>query len=476
MSTFDLVLKGGTIICHDGIHALDLAIQSGKIAARGENLEGVVEIDATGKLIVPGGVDPHVHLQMPAGNTITSDDWSSGSLAALFGGTTTLLDFVEPEAQEDLLSAFLKRKTEATGKSWVHFGLHMTVASVQPDILNQIELMRSVGVSSFKSYTTYDSLKLDYAQIGQVMKTVAAGGGVLMVHAEDDQILVTARQQLADDGHLDPAFFPQSRPPQAEVTAVRRLIDLSRENACQLYIVHVSTSEAIHLITQASRDGLPVMAETCPQYLLLNTSKFSQDDPLASAGLICSPALRDERENTKLWDCILHDQIQTIGSDHCSFTLQPQKAIGLTDFRKVPGGLPGIELRYGLIHSSGVVDHQLALTRWVDLCSTMPAMAFGLYPRKGSLEVGADADIVVFDPGRDIKITRSLLHENVDYTPYEEFSINAWPERVILSGKTVVLDGELVAEHPAGEYVFCDTPKWRRNFPEDVQKVERHGK
>ncbi len=460
MNKFDLVISNGTVITSTHIAGMDLGIRDGKIAAWGENLDGAEKIDATDLLVIPGGVDPHVHLQMPTATTITSDDWHSGSRAALFGGTTTVIDFVEPAGGETLQQALDKRNNEAAGSSWVDYGLHMTISTDDADTLNQIPAMLEQGVTSFKSYTTYDGLKLGYGQIKSVMERVAAVGGVLMVHAEDDRIIKNAQEKLLLNHQITPQWFPFSRPEAAEIEAVQICLDMAKETGVNLYLVHLSTSQAIQLVECARLESAAVLAETCPQYLLLNLDGFQEGGSLSAAGLICSPPIRGAYQNQFIWEKLANDHIQTIGSDHCAFRLVPQKSMGLQDFRMVPGGLPGIELRYSLLHTYGVQNRVISLSKWVDLCSARPARAFGLYPRKGSLAVGADADVVLFDPRYKLTVSWEMLHENVDYSPYEGFELQGYPVRVIKAGKTVVQNNQLKASQAGGKFLRCGLPQF----------------
>ncbi len=460
MKKYDLVIQGGTIVSSDGQVKSDLAVQDGKISACGFNLEGKETIDARDLLVLPGGIDPHVHLQMRTATTITSDDWASGSRAALFGGTTTVIDFVEAGVDETLFHALDARKREANGSTWVDYALHMTISSTLPEILAQIPEMVSQGVSSFKCYTTYDSLRLNYDQIEVVMQRIAQAGGVLMVHAEDDQIIKNDIGKLVSAGNLSPQSFYLSRPPEAEWEAVRKCIHLAQKTGAHVYIVHLSTAEGIEMVANARREGIKVTAESCPQYLVLNNKMMKEGDAITAAGLICSPALRDSAQNEKIWNDIELDMVQTIGSDQCSFNLHPQKAMGLQDFRKVPGGLPGIELRYALIHTFGVRKNHLSIEKWVDLCSTNPAKVFGLFPRKGSLNVGSDADIVLFDPDKVVPIDLNVLHENVDYSPYAGVTLTGYPVSVIKSGKVMVQGNQFTTAAPNGLFLACDLPEF----------------
>jgi len=460
MTKHDLVIRNGLLVTPDEIIKTDLAIQGDLITGWGENLEGKETIDAEGLLVLPGGVDPHVHLQMPTSTTVTSDDWNTGSLAAACGGTTTVIDFVEPLPGQSMQEALEFRKNEANGFTHLDYALHMTIVNASKETLSQIPEMMREGVTSFKVYTTYKGLKLNYQELSLVMKAISSNGALCMVHAEDDEIIQAATTKLLDEGKISPQYFPYSRPASAEIEAVRRCIEIARESKVVLYVVHLSTSQAIEAIFHAKQDRVTIMGETCPQYLLLDMSQMVDSSPIDAAGLVCSPPLRDANEKNQIWNAIENGKIQTIGSDHCSFRLHPLKEFGLNDFRLVPGGLPGIELRYPLIHTFGVRTGHIRIQDWVNLCSTQPAKIFGLYPRKGSLAVGSDADIVLFNPVKKIIINQNLLHENVDYSPYSNLELTGYPDMTIVKGKILISEGNLVSHHQNGNFLRCDQPNY----------------
>ena len=460
MAEFELVIKGGLIVSDDQVILTDLAINGEQIAAVGNDLDGNETIDATGLLVLPGGIDPHVHLQMPTPSTVTSDDWSTGSLAAACGGTTTVIDFVEPLAGQSMQEALLLRKMEADGNTLIDYALHMTIADVSDETLSQISEMIAAGVSSFKSYTTYTGLKLTYEELSIVMKAIASAGGLCMVHAEDDGIIREATKKLVDEGKISPQWFPLSRPAESELEAVERCIEMARASNVHLYVVHLSTSRAIDAIFIARNEQVSVMGETCPQYLILDQTQMLEADAITAAGLVCSPPLRDPSEKQLIWNAIKEGKIQSIGSDHCSFRLVPLKEKGLHDFRKVPGGLPGIELRYPMLYSQGVLDNKMSLQDWVNICSTQPAKIFGLYPQKGSLKIGSDADIVLFNPKKNFLVSQKTLHENVDYSPYNTMVLTGYPEMTIAKGKKLIENGKLSAPQHRGRFLHCSLPNF----------------
>lgn len=450
---YDLVIKGGTLVNREGVFKKDLAVQKGIIAAIGVDLPGKKVYRADGMLVIPGGVDPHVHLDMPTALARTSDDWESGTKAAIIGGTTTVIDFVEPEGQETLVTALEKRKAEADGRSMADYALHMTILRSDADNLAQIPAVVQEGIPSFKMYTTYEGFALNDDALIMAFEAVRNAQGMVLVHAENDAIIRQSIRRLVAAGKEHPSNYPDSRPPIAEVEAIRRVIALSRFVGVALYVVHVSTCTGAAAVEKARRHGQVVYGETCPQYLLLNEQCYRNEDGLDVVKYICAPPIRQKKDNDRLWELLKSDGIQTIGTDHCSFNIKSQKDQGRESFLKSPGGLPGIEARLSLIYTFGVRAGILTLQQWVSTCCTKPAGIFGLTPQKGSLSVGADADIVIFDPERKIKLTKSVLHERVDYTPYEGFELTGYPRATFLRGRLLVEDGRWVSSCPDGQFV-----------------------
>jgi len=456
MEDLDLVIRGGTLVSDSGSQQADLGIKDGKIAAIGQHLIAKEVIDANGLFVVPGGIDPHVHLNMPTATTRTSEDWYSGTLAAAHGGTTTILDFVEPLPGETLNQALSARKAEAQGQAWLDYGLHMTISDA--NLIPEIPALIEEGVSSFKIYTTYGDMQLNDYEIVEVLDVVKSINGIVMVHAENDAIVQHAVRTLVGEGKLEPRWHPHSRPALAEVEAVQRLIYLARVSGTNLYLVHLSTGGAVKAAGKALRDGQNLVAETCPQYLLLNRDSYQNDNPAVAASFVCSPPLRNPNDQQAIWHALRQRTVMSIGSDHCAFTIHPQKEAALNDFRTIPGGIPGIELRFPMMYHFGVRSGMLSLEQWVALCSTNPAKSFGLWPQKGSLQVGADADLVLFDPNKEFEVHVDNLHEKVDYTPYEGFSLIGFPVMTLLKGQKLIENGKVLQETPSGQYLKCGTP------------------
>lgn len=457
MEDYDLVIRGGTIVTASELLSLDLGICSGKIAALGQNLTAKKVIDAGGLLVLPGAVDPHVHLEMPAGGTVSSDDWISGTIAALFGGTTTIIDFIEPETNQPLMQAYANRRALAEGRSMIDFGLHMTIARSDEETLSEIPTVRSAGMPSFKIYTTYEGACLSDEQILQVMSAVHHVGGIVLVHCENDAIIKYQTDLQLKAGNLSPAAHPRSRPAISEGEAVQRVLALAEASHTPVYIVHISTALGAEALAHARRNRQVAFGETCPQYLLLSEQLYDQQG-FEGAKYVCQPPLRTPADQEVIWRLMSEGELQTIGTDHCPFYFRGQKELGRACFTDIPGGLPGIETRLALIYTAGVASGKISLNHWVDLCCTAPARIFGLYPRKGTLMPGADADLVLFDPHKKMTITRDQLHENVDYTPYENFPLQGYPIMTLTKGIVMVNDGRFSGPEGKGQYLERGDP------------------
>lgn len=450
---FDLVIRNGRVVTSRGEISADIAIIGEKIAAIEKEIHAQHEIDAAGMLVLPGGIDPHVHLQMPVGETASSDDWFTGTRAAACGGTTMVIDFVEPEPGESLQAALQKRKTEASGKAVIDYGLHMTITNAETRTLSQVESVINEGVISFKVYLTYDGFKLNDAEFLRVLDAVREMGGIVLVHAENDAAIAYLKAGLVSAGKTEPAYHAVSRPSITEVEAVTRALALAEVTRANLYLVHLSTAGAIQAVRAAQRRGVHAFAETCPQYLLLDERELLRLD-FEGAKFVCSPPLRNACEQPEIWEGLADGTVSTVGTDHCPFYFKGQKELGRDSFIKIPGGLPGIESRLALLYTYGVRAGRLTLPRWVEVCSSLPARIFGFYPQKGALEPGSDADVVVFDPEKKVQLTRSMLHENVDYTPYEGFHLTGYPVVTIARGKVVYKDSAFTGAAGSGRFLF----------------------
>ncbi len=452
---FDIVICGGTLLTAEKSQQADIGIKDGKIAAIGPGLWGRETFSARDMLVIPGGVDPHVHLQMPTSTTMTSDDWETGSRAAAYGGTTTVIDFVEPEGEQTLLQALSARRAEAEGRTHIDYNLHMTLTRATPNTLAEIPAVIAAGIPSFKLYTTYEGFALPDDDLITAFESIGAAGGLALVHAENDAITRHSLAKLRAQGLLAPQYHPQSRPALAEVEAIQRVILLARFAGVPLYVVHISTERGSLAVERARIHGQVVYGETCPQYLLLDENHSRADDPRESVKYICAPPLRQARDQNALWNRLRNGSLQTVGTDHCAFNVVGQKEHGCQDFTKSPGGLPGIQARTALVYHFGVRAGWLTPEQWVSVCSAAPAQIFGLHPRKGSLQVGSDADIVIFDPARRVKIAQSILRERVDYSPYEGLEVQGWAQATFLGGRLIasVEDAADTIRTPRGQFV-----------------------
>jgi dihydropyrimidinase len=448
----DLVIHNGKLISPTRIIEADLAIDCEKIAEVGHNLTGRRELDATGKYVLPGGVDPHVHLEMPAGATCSSDDWFTGTRAAAYGGTTTLIDFVEPAPGESLGFALEKRRELAQRKATIDFGLHMTIKQDDEQILQEIPALCTNGCTSFKTYLTYEGFRLSDTAFLNVLCAVKNAGGIVLVHAENDAIIDYLKHNFRDQKKTAPKYHALSRPAIAEGEAIQRCLAMAEVIGTRLYVVHTSTALGVEAIRAARRRGVAACGETCPQYLLLTDRELSRPD-FNGAKYVCSPPLRAESDNVRLWQGLADDDLQTVGTDHCAFFFKGQKDLGKENYEKIPGGLPGIESRLALIHQFGVRTGKLNLNQWVQVCSSNAARLFGLYPRKGTLEPGADADLVIFDPNKQVTLTKSILHEQVDYTPYEGFELCGYPVMTMQRGRVIVENGVFSGAPGDGQFL-----------------------
>lgn len=453
---FDLVFHNGTLITSSDTFQADLGVRSGKIEDVGYGFTSENMVDATGLYIIPGGIDPHVHLEMPLLTTISSDDWYTGTLAAAFGGTTTVIDFVEPSPDESLLQALESRRILAEGRAVIDFSLHMTLDRANNQTLTEISEVVNLGVTSFKCYTTYD-MKLDDKQLLIILDIVGENNGLVIVHAENDAMINYLQRKYLQAGNIEPRFHPLSRPSISEGEAIERVLALASIAKSPVYIVHVSTKYGAEAIERARDRGQIVFGETCPQYLILTDNLYNLPG-FEGAKYVCSPPLRKSTDQDSLWNAMNWGYIQSVGTDHCPFFYEGDKDLGrkpenLPSFTEIPGGIPSIEARLSLLYSFGVRTGKITLNKWVELFSTGPARIFDLYPKKGSLAPGADADIVLFDPNKNVILSTDLLHERVDYTPYEGLELTGYPVQTYLRGKLLTKDGETITQSPSGKYI-----------------------
>jgi dihydropyrimidinase len=447
-----ILIKNGTIVTSSEQYKADILIQEGKIA----RIDSIIPesqdekiIEAEGLLVFPGGVDPHVHLKLPTPAGCSSDDFLSGGISALYGGTTTIIDFVTPQKGQPLTEALTKRVEEAMNCP-IDYSFHVSPVDWRSSSENEIQQCMDLGFPSFKIYLAYkDSIGLDDDLIYNVMKAVGKYGGMVTAHCELGDEINAFRDLYFSQKMVSPLYHMLSRPARLESLAVKRAIDFADQANCPLYIVHVSAGESLKHIHLAQQSGQPIFAETCPQYLLLDESKYYGDFE-QTAKFVISPPLRTPEDSDQLWKGIQDQVIQTVGTDHCPFSLV-QKSVGVDDFRKIPNGAGGIEHRLELLYTFGVLADRITLSRMVDIFSTQPAKIFGLYPQKGEIAVGSDADIVLWNPNPESIISSKTHHSKADISIYEGFKVRGSAQHVITKGYMAIENGKLASELPMGE-------------------------
>jgi len=449
-----ILIKNGLVTTTDGDINADIFIENETIQKIEQHLDLNADriINASGKLVIPGGVDVHTHLSLSVGNITTSDDFETGTRAAAFGGTTTIIDFAQQSKGHSLSEALDIRLKEAK-KSVIDYGLHMIIVDLPEHRVFEIDAMMKKGVTSFKLFTAYpDRLMVDDDTILRTLKQTKENGGLVCVHAEDSAMIESFTAQALKDGKIAPKYHAITRPPKAEAKAVKRVIELAHQENTSIYFVHISCSESIEYIRQAQSKGQPVYAETCPQYLFTSTEDLDKPN-FEGAKYVFTPPPRDKQDQKKLWEGLQNGILQVVSTDHCPFNFHVDKELGRTDFTKIPNGAPGIENRLQLLYNFGVVKGRISTSRWVELVSTMPAKLFGLYPKKGTIAVGSDADIVIWDPKTEQTISASTHHMKVDYSLYEGWRVKGLAEIVISRGDIIVENNDWKGAPNRGK--FC---------------------
>ncbi len=450
------LIRHGTIVNADGRRQADVLVDGGRVAAIGPGLQEAADrvIDATGRLLLPGGIDVHTHLDMPLGDLRTADDFESGTIAAACGGTTTVIDYATQARGGSLAEALDTWMDLAVGRAVVDFGFHMCVADLRPEVEAEIDAMVAAGVPSFKLFMAYPGrLMLDDGEIFRVLRRTTACGGLVCLHAENGPVIdVLVRDALAA-GDTAARYHTLTRPPILEAEAVHRGIALARLAGAPLYIVHLSSAEALHEVSEAREGSNRVLAETCPQYLLLSADDAAPGgDPFDGARAVISPPLRARHSQEALWAGLSRGDLQVVATDHCPFLLR-DKARGRDDFSKIPNGAPGIEHRLPLLYDAGVAAGRISLERFVEVTAAAPARIFGLAPRKGAIAVGADADLVVFDQAGATRVSAATHHMRVDYNLYEGRTLSGAVEVVMARGDVIVERGRFLAAPGRGEFL-----------------------
>jgi len=452
-----LLIKNGEIVTAAERFIGDIYCDNGKIAAIGSGIErhGSKDevIDASGALVFPGGVDPHVHMELPFMGTESSDDFESGSVAAVAGGTTTIIDVAIPNRGQSLLEG-LKIWMGKAEKTVCDYGLHMAVTWFGDKTGAEIAAcVREKGISSFKSFMAYKgAIGVDDDELFKIMSLTRMEGGLTMIHGEHGDVVANLQRKLICEGKTEPYYHPISRPSYVEGEATARAIMIARVVGQKLYIVHMTCREALEAVTEAKLRGQEVYGETCPQYLLLDDEVYKKPN-FEGANYVMSPPIRPKGHQEALFGGIRAGIIDTIGTDHCPFNMKGQKEMGKNDFTKIPNGAAGVEHRLALLYSYGVCAGKFDLHRFVDLVATRPARIFGLYPRKGSLVVGADADIVLYDPAGESKISAATHHHRCDRSIYEGFALRGRIAKVILGGRVAFSERGLKVDRGAGRFI-----------------------
>jgi dihydropyrimidinase len=459
--SFDTIIRGGKVATASDTFACDIGIADGRIVALGSDLGEAREIiDATDRLVLPGGIDSHVHISQPSGpGIVMADDFESATRAAAFGGNTTVLPFCLQERGQSLRAAIRDYHAKAEGQCYIDVSFHLIISDPTDQVLGQeLPALIKDGYTSFKVFMTYEDLALNDRQILEVMSVARETRALVMVHAENFDAIRFLTDRLERAGQTAPHFHGTSRPIPVEREATHRAITLAELVDVPVMIVHVSNREAMEEIRRAQQRGLKVFGETCPQYLVL-TEKDMEGLNMEGAKYVCSPPPRDVASQQACWEGLQQGVFSVFSSDHCPFRYDETgklTAKGRTSFRWVPNGIPGIETRLPILFSEGVSKGRIDLNRFVALSSTNHARTYGLYPRKGTIAVGSDADIAIWDPAREVVISQKILHHGSDYTPYEGLSVTGWPVTMLLRGETVVADGQLVGSKGAGRHLARD--------------------
>src|SRR5579872_3299425 len=454
---FDTLIVNGTVVTATDTYAADVAITDGKVIAVGQGLardNAKRVLDAKGKYVMPGGIDVHTHLDMPFGGTTSADDFETGTRAAAFGGTTTLIDFAIQYKGQPLRAAFDAWMQKAAPKATTDYAFHCIITDLPNARLDEMgELVRE-GVPSFKLFMAYPGVfMLDDASIFKAMRKASKHGGMICMHAENGGAIDVIVQQALAEGKTAPKYHALTRPTTAEAEATSRAIALAEMAGSPLYIVHLSCNDALEKVREARDRGLPVYAETCPQYLYLSLEDMENMPGFEGAKVVFTPPLREKWNQERLWHGLKHDQLSVVSTDHCPFCFKEQKELGIGDFTKIPNGGPGIEHRLSLVYSGGVAGGRFSMNRFVELVATTPAKLFGLYPRKGTIAAGSDADLVIFDSKRKHKISAKTHHMRVDYSMFEGIEVTGMPDTVISRGEVIVQGDKFLGRSGRGQFM-----------------------
>ena len=448
-----LIRDGRVITAVDDYHA-DILIEDEVVSVIGAKLEMEVDktIDAAGKLVIPGGIDPHTHMELPFGGTQASDDFRTGTIAAAHGGTTSIIDFAVQNKGQSLISGLDNWHQKAEGKCAIDYGFHLITTDFEDNQIEEMHTLMDEGVTSFKLFMAYPGVFLvDDATIFRAMSAAGERGGLICMHAENGIVINEIIKHALAKGHTAPKYHALTRPTVAEAEGVHRAIAIAEMAESPVYIVHLSCADALNQVREARDRGIPAFAETCPQYLFLSIDDYGED--FEGAKFVMTPPLREKANQAELWKGLKTDDLQVISTDHCPFCMKEQKELGRGDFTKIPNGAPGVEHRVPLIYNGGVVENRISLNRFVELTSTAAAKMFGMFPRKGTIAIGSEADIVIFDSEKEQTISAQTHHMNVDYSAYEGRTIRGVVETVLSRGKVVIEQGAFKGKAGDGRFV-----------------------
>src|SRR5690349_23059241 len=448
-----VLIKNGQVVTAVDNYFADVLIEDGKIAVIGNKLSMDADrtIDARNMLVIPGGIDPHTHMELPFGGTFASDDFKTGTIAAAHGGTTTIIDFAVQYKGQSLIEGIDNWHKKAEGKTVIDYGFHLITTELEDKQIEELYTAMDEGVTSFKMFMAYPGVFLvDDATIFRAMSAAGQRGGLICMHAENGIVINEIIKRALEQGHTAPKYHALTRPTIAEAEGVHRAIAIAEMAESPVYIVHLSCTDALNQVRQARDRGVPAFAETCPQYLFLSIDDYGED--FNGAKYVMTPPLREKSNQAELWKGLKMDDLQVISTDHCPFCMKEQKELGKDDFTKIPNGAPGVEHRVSLIYN-GVVENRISLNRFVELTSTAAARMFGLFPRKGTIAVGSDADIVIFDANKDQTLSVKTHHMNVDYSAYEGKTIKGSVDMVLSRGKVVIDKGEFKGKAGNGQFL-----------------------
>ncbi|WNR46758.1 dihydropyrimidinase [Paenibacillus roseipurpureus] len=456
------LIKNGTIVTASDIYQGDILIEQGKISQIGKSLhvEGAEVVDATGHYVFPGGIDPHTHLDMPFGGTVTADNFETGTRAAAFGGTTTIIDFCLTNKGKPLHESVQTWHAKAEGKAVIDYGFHLMIAEITDEVLAELpQMIHDEGITSLKVFMAYKNVfQADDGTLYRTLLEAKKHGALVMVHAENGDVIDYLIKEALEAGQTDPIYHALTRPSVIEGEATGRAAKLTGMANSQLYVVHVTCEEAVQQITEARNKGVDIWGETCPQYLMLDQTHLEKPD-FEGAKYVWSPPLRPKEHQDALWTALKTGQLQTLGSDHCSFNFKGQKELGRGDFSRIPNGGPCIEDRFSILFSEGVKKGRITLNQFVDIVATRSAKLFGLFPQKGTIAVGGDADLVIFDPEAERTLSVQTHHMNVDYNPFEGIAITGEPVTVLSRGEFVIRDKQFVGQPGTGQFLKRKTYK-----------------